>query len=79
MRRRRSVEVKHRVVLGPKAAVAPGLTACGGQSHTSFVERRNLSLRQRVAAIGSRSATPCQSESGWGWQLALFQVAHHFG
>jgi len=37
-----------------------------------------LSLRQRVAAIGRRSATPCKSEDGLGQQLALFQVYHHF-
>jgi hypothetical protein len=37
-----------------------------------------LSLRQRVAAIGRRSATPCKSENGLAQQLALFQVYHNF-
>jgi hypothetical protein len=46
--------------------------------NTSFVERLNLSLRQRVAAMGRRSATPCKSADGLGQQLALFQVYHNF-
>jgi len=78
IRRRRIVEVKHRVVFGTKAAVAQVLAACGWQINTAFVERLNLSLRQRVAALGRRSATPCKSEDGLGQQLALFQVYHNF-
>ena len=78
MRRRRLVEVKHRVVFGTKAAVDQVLAACGWQINTAFVERLNLSLRQRVAAMGRRSATPCKSEDGLGQQLALFQVYHNF-
>jgi IS1 family transposase len=78
MRRRRLVAVTHRVVVGTKAAVEQVLAACGWQINTSFVERLNLSLRQRVAAIGRRSATPCKSEDGLGQQLALFQVYHNF-
>jgi hypothetical protein len=54
------------------------LAACGWQINTAFVERLNLSLRQRVAAIGRRSATPCKSEDGLRQQLALFQVYHNF-
>ena len=45
MRRRRIVEVKHRVVFGTKAAVDQVLSACDWQINTSFVERLNLSLR----------------------------------
>jgi hypothetical protein len=78
MRRQRIVEVKHRVVLGPKAAVDHVLAACGWQINTGFVERLNLSLRQRVAAIGRRSATPCKREDGVRQQLMLFQVYHNF-
>ena len=78
MRRRRIIEVKRRVVFGTKAAVEQVLAACGWQIQTAFVERLNLSLRQRVAAIGRRSATPCKSENGLGQQLALFQVYHNF-
>jgi IS1 family transposase len=78
MRRRRIVGVKHRVVFGTKVTVEQVLAACGWPSNTSFVERLNLSLRQRVAAIGRRSATPCKSEDGLGQQLALFQVYHNF-
>jgi IS1 family transposase len=78
MRRRRLVEVKHRVVFGTKAAVEQVLAACGWQINTAFVERLNLSLRQRVAAMGRRSATPCKGEDGLGQQLALLQVYHNF-
>src|SRR5215472_11501012 len=46
--------------------------------NTAFVERLNLSLRQRVAAMGRRSAMPCKSEDGLRQQLALFQVYHNF-
>jgi hypothetical protein len=60
------------------AAVAKVLAACGWQIHTAFVERLNLSLRQRVAAIGRRSATLCKSIGGLCHQLVLFQVYHNF-
>ena len=53
MRRRRLVAVKHHVVFGTKAAVDQVLAACGWQINTAFVERLNLSLRQRVAAVGT--------------------------
>jgi hypothetical protein len=78
MRRRRLVAVKHRVIFGTKAAVDQVLAACGWQINTAFVERLNLSLRQRVAAIRRRSATPCKSGDGLSQQLILFQVYHNF-
>jgi IS1 family transposase len=78
MRRRRIVAVKHLVVLGAKAMVEQVLSVCGWQINTSFVERLNLSLRQRVSAIRRRSATSCKGEDGLGHQLALFQVYHNF-
>jgi len=78
MRRRRIVAVKHRVVFGTTAAVEQVLAACGWHINTAFVERLNLSLRQRVAAIGRRSATPCKSQDGLCQQLVLFQVYHNF-
>src|SRR5262245_59465033 len=78
MRRRRLVRVSHRVVLGTLEAVQQVLAACGWQIQTAFVERLNLSLRQRVAAIGRRSATACKGEDGLRQQLALFQVYHNF-
>jgi hypothetical protein len=78
MRRRRLVEVRHRVVFGTKAAVEQVLSACGWHINTAFVERINLSLRQRVAAMRRRSATPCKGEDGLRQQLMLFQVYHNF-
>ena len=42
------------------------------------MERLNLDIRQRVAAIGRRVNTLCQGEAGLRDQLALFQVYHNF-
>jgi IS1 family transposase len=78
MRRRRIVEVKHRVVFGTKAAADQALSACGWQINTAIVERLNLSLRQRVAAIRRRSASSCHSETGLTQPLILFQAYHNF-
>jgi hypothetical protein len=78
MRRQRLVAGKHRVIFGTQAAVEQVLAAWGWQINTSFVERLNLSLRQRVAAMRRRSATPCKSADGLRQQLALFQVYHNF-
>jgi len=66
------------VVFGTLEAVQQVLSTCGWQIQTAFVERLNLSLRQRVAAIGRRSATPCKRQEGLSHQLALFQVYHNF-
>src|SRR5262245_5199952 len=44
---------------------------------TAFVERLNLDIRQRVAAIGRRVHTLCQGEAGGQDQLALCQVSHN--
>ena len=42
------------------------------------MERLNLDIRQRVAAIGRRVNTLCQSEEGLRDQLVLFQTYHNF-
>jgi hypothetical protein len=77
-RRRRIVGVKHRVVFGTRLAIEQLLARCGWTINTAFVERLNLSLRQRVAAIRRRSATSCKGEAGLGHQLALCQVYDNF-
>jgi hypothetical protein len=77
-RRRRIVEVIHRVVIGTQAEVDVILAPCGWQINTAIVERLNLSLRQRVAAIRQRSATSCKSETGLTQPLVLFQTYHNF-
>jgi hypothetical protein len=77
-RRRRIVDVKHRVVFGTREAVGQVLAACGWKINTAFVERLNLDIRQRVAAIGRRVNTLCQGEDGLRHQLALFQAYHNF-
>jgi len=77
-RRKRVVGVQHRVVLGTMEAVAQVLAACGWQSNTSMIERLNLDIRQRVAAIGRRVNTLCQGEDGVLEQLVLCQTYHNF-
>ena len=77
-RRQRVVRVKHRVVFGTREAMAQVLAAWGWKINTSFVERLNLDLRQRVAAIGRRVNTLCQGEDSIRQQLVLFHVYHNF-
>jgi hypothetical protein len=77
-RRRRLVGVKHRVVFGTQRAIAQVLATCGWTINTTFVERLNLDIRQRVAAIGRRGNTLCQGAEGLRDQLVLFQTYHNF-
>ena len=46
MRRRRLVEVQHRVVFGTKGAVEQVLAACGWQINTAFVEVRPVGRKE---------------------------------
>jgi hypothetical protein len=77
-RRRRIVGVKHRVVFGTQLAIEEVLARCGWNINTAFVERLNLDIRQRVAAIGRRVNTLCQGAAGLRDQLVLFQTYHNF-
>jgi len=77
-RRRRIVGVKHRVVFGTMDQVKQVLSACGRQINTAFVERLNLDIRQRVAAVGRRVNTLCQGEDGMRQQLALYHYYSNF-
>ena len=76
-RRRRLVRGTHRVVFGTRLAIEQVLTRCGWTINTAFVERLNLDLRQRVAAIGRRVNTLCQGETSLRDQLSLFQGYHN--
>jgi len=78
VRRRRLVRVSHRVVFGTIEGVKQVLSACGWQIQTAFVERLNLDIRQRVAAVGRRVTTLCKGEDGVRHQLGLFQAYHNF-
>src|SRR5215831_2435162 len=78
VRRRRLVRVRPRVVFGTLEAVEQVLAACGWQIQTAFVERLNLDLRQRVAAVGRRVTMLCKGEDGVRHQLMLFQAYHNF-
>jgi hypothetical protein len=77
-RRRRIVRVKHRVVFGTMAHVKQVLAAWGWQINTALVERLNLDIRQRVAAVGRRVTTLGQGEDGLRQQLVVFQTYHNF-
>jgi len=78
VRRRRLVNVTHRVVFGTLDRVNAVLAACGWQINTAFVERLNLTIRQHVAAVGRRVTTLCKGEDGLRQQLALYQVYYNF-
>ena len=54
------------------------LVACGWQINTACVERLNLDIRQRVAAVGRRGNTLCQGEDGVHQQLVVCQSSHNF-
>jgi hypothetical protein len=77
-RRMRLVRVKHRVVFDTMGAIERILSVYGWKINTAFVERLNLDIRQRVAAIGLRVNTLCQGEDGMQHQLAVFHVYHNF-
>jgi hypothetical protein len=77
-RRRRIVGVTYRVVFGTMERVQQVLSACGRKINTAFVERLNLDIRQRVAAVGRRVNTLCQSEDGLRQQLVVYHAYYNF-
>ena len=76
-RRRRIVGVTHRVVFGTQLAIEGVLAACGWTISTAFIERLNLDIRQRVAAVGRRVNTLCRGEGSLLDQMVLFQTYHN--
>jgi hypothetical protein len=78
VRRRRLVDVKPRVVFGSLEAVNHILAPLGWHINTAFVERKNLTIRQHVAAVGRRVATLCKGEDGLRQQLALYHMYYNF-
>src|SRR5216683_1896740 len=78
VRRRRLVDVKHRVVFGTLEAVNHVLAPRGWQINTAFVERINLTIRQHVAAVGRRVSTLCKGEDGLRQQLSVFHCYYNF-
>jgi hypothetical protein len=79
VRRRRLVDVPHRVVFGTLEVIQQGLAVCGGQINTAFVERVNLTIRQHVAAIGRRVTTRCKHQAGLHQQLSWSHVYDNCG
>ncbi len=61
-RRKRLVGVQHHVVFGTRGTIAQVLAGCGWKINTAFVERLNLDIRQRVAAVGRK---PCHDRLCW--------------
>src|ERR671938_516844 len=78
VRRRRLVDVQHRVVFGSLEAVNHVLAPLGWHINTAFVERINLSIRQHVAAVGRRVNTLGKGEDGLRQQLALYHTYYNF-
>jgi hypothetical protein len=76
-RRRRIVGSKSRVVFGTGERGQQALSAGGRKSNPACVERLNLEIRQRVAAVGRRVNTLCQGADGLQQQLVLCQTSHH--
>jgi hypothetical protein len=76
-RRRRLVGVKHRVVFGTQLAIEQVLAACGWTINTAFIERLNLDIRQRVAAVGRGAHTLGRGAEGLRDQLVLCQTSHN--
>jgi hypothetical protein len=76
-RRRRIVGGQHRVGFGTMERGKQVLAAWGQQIKTAFVERLNLDIHQRVAAVGRRGNTRCQGEDGLQHHLAVCQTSHH--
>jgi hypothetical protein len=66
------------VVFGTLEAVKQVLAAEGWKINTAFVERLNLDIRQRVAAVGRRVHTLCKGKDGLQHQLVVFQSYHNF-
>jgi hypothetical protein len=77
-RRRRLVGGKYRVVFGTMERVQQRLSVCGRKINTAFVERLNLDIRQRVAAVGRRVNTLCQGEDGLRHQLMVYYAYYNF-
>jgi hypothetical protein len=77
-RRRRIVEIKHRIIFGTAETIESILAKRGWKINPSFVERLNLDLRQHVAAIERQVNTLCKHEAGLRQQLTLFHVCHNF-
>ena len=77
-RRRRIIGVKYRVVFGTMERVEQMLAACGWRINTAFVERLNLDIRQRVAAVGRRVNTRCKGEAGLRHQLTVYHAYYNF-
>jgi IS1 family transposase len=77
-RRKRMIGVRPNVVFGTLGAIEQVLAGCGWTINTAFVERLNLDIRQRVAAVGRRVNTLCQGKASLLDQLVLFQTYHNF-
>jgi hypothetical protein len=76
-RRQRLVGLQYRGVFGTMERGPPVLSVGGRKLTTACIARRNLDIRQRVAAGGRRVHPVCQGDMGLRDQLGLVQVSHH--
>jgi hypothetical protein len=67
------------VVFGTRLAIEPVRAAWGWTSTTACLERLNLDIRQRVAAVGRRVHTLCRGDEGLLDQLVVLQTSHNVG
>ena len=79
-RRRRTVEVERRILVGEEGEYRKRLKAAGlsGQINTSFVERLNLTIRQNVSKLTRRTWGPAIYPSELVEHLEWWRSYYHF-
>ena len=79
-RRRKTVEVERRVLVGNAAAYRERLCQAGlsGRINTSYVERLNLSIRQSVSKLTRRTWGPARYSSELLEHLEWWRMYYHF-
>ena len=79
-KRRRTVQVERRILIGDGENYRKRLKAAGlsGRINTSFVERLNLSIRQCVSKLTRRTWGPAHFTSELLEQLDWWRAYYHF-
>jgi hypothetical protein len=79
-RRRRTVEVERRMVVGEEGEYRNRLKAEGltGRINTSFIERLNLTIRQCVSKLTRRTWGPARYEAELMEHLEWWRMYYHF-
>jgi hypothetical protein len=79
-RQRRLVRITYHLGCGSRSTfrAAMRLRGWSGKVHTAFVERVNLTARQRVAALTRRTWATAQTVAGLSRQVEWWRVYDHF-